>query len=283
MKKTSILLTLCMLVLFSCVKDESTSETIDQENIVKSSNIFNGYGISHNLAMDHIATMSNFNSASLEEIFHFADTYTDAYLDNSCQCNDWQTHEMEMTMIEGMQEDMNNASSILVNMDIIASEDVPLTDMLFTILDNAISYESNSYKSIEEFTAEIESLENFIMSNYIVLYDPIEKTGNYAANMLGACSIAKNSYSYWINAILDSSHPWNYRLTQLNTSNRNNTNSGMIQKDLLGDIWHGIKTVGADAIGFLVGGKCGPVLGPKGRDVSCAAKHAKKKSSGVRR
>mgnify|MGYP000320949154 CR=1 FL=1 len=70
---------------FSCIKDENTRETINQENIVKSSTIFDGYGISHNLAMHHIATMPNFNSASLEEIFHFADTYSDAYLDKTCQ------------------------------------------------------------------------------------------------------------------------------------------------------------------------------------------------------
>lgn len=282
MKKKSTILTLCMLLIFSCNFEEDISEKIPQETSLKSLNGFEGYGVSHNLAMDHIATMPNFNSASLEDIFYFTDTYTDSYMSNSsCQCNDWQTHEIQMTMIEGMQEDMNNASNILVSMNMITPQDVPLTDMLFTILDNAASYENSTYKSVEEFITEIEVFENFVMNNYTIVHDLTSKTGNYAANILGACSIAKNSYSYWINATLDSSHPWNYRLVQLSTYNRNDDKTGLIQKGILGDIFRGIERAGADVIGFVAGGDCGPIL--DGRDLKCAIKHAKKKSSGVRK
>ncbi|WP_298514389.1 hypothetical protein [uncultured Kordia sp.] len=281
MKKKSTLTVLLILVLFSCNHEENMPDKITQEANLKSIYDFDNYGISHNLAMDHIATMPNFNNATLEDIFYFADTYTDAYLNNSCQCNDWQTHEMQMTMLEQMNEDMTTTSNILLSMNVITPQDVPLTDMLFTIFENAISYENNSYKSIEQFTAEIEAFENFVMTNNAIVYDPNTKTGNYAANILGACSIAKSSYSYWVNATLDNSHPWNYRLTQLNAANRNGNKTGVIQKGLFGDIWRGIKRAGADAGGFLVGGDCGGIL--DGRDLDCAIKHAKKKSSGVRR
>ncbi|AXG67907.1 hypothetical protein KORDIASMS9_00089 [Kordia sp. SMS9] len=281
MKTQSTLTVLLLLLLFSCSPEENTSDKIIQGNNVKTLYDFDNYGISHNLAMDHIATMPNFNTASLEDIFYFADTYTDAYLDNSCQCNDWQTHETQMDMIEQLQENMNSASSILVNMNVITPQEVPLTDMLFTIFDNAVSLQNNSYKSIQEFTAEIEALENFVFNNYTIIYDPVAKTGNYAATILGACSIAKNSYSYWVTATLNSAHSWNYRLTQLNPATRNGNTISPIQKGIFGDIWRGIKRAGADVGGFIVGGDCGGIL--DGRDLGCAIKHAKKKSSGVRR
>jgi hypothetical protein len=278
MKKTSTLLTLLILIVFSCNTDENTSQRISQENTLKSLYDFDNYGISHNLAMDHIATMPNFNNASLQDIFYFADTYTDAYFNNpSCNCDDWQTQQTHMAMLEGMINDMNNASNVLVNMNFIDPEDQPLTDMLFAIFDNAASIENSTYKSVAEFTAEIEAFENFVIANYPVIYDPTARTGNYAANVLGACSIAKNSYSYWVNVALDNSHPWNYRLTQMNF-NRNGNITGTRQKGIFGDIFRGIGTAFVDVGGFLVGGKCGGIL--DGRDLSCAIKHAKKKSSG---
>ncbi|MBC8755792.1 hypothetical protein H2O64_14035 [Kordia sp. YSTF-M3] len=281
MKKKLTLLTLLMLIIFSCNTDENTSQRITPENNLKTYSDFTGYGLAHNLAMDHIATMPNFNNASLQDIFYFADTYSDSYFNNpSCNCDDWQTQQTHMTMIEGMLDDMNNASNTLVNMGFIDPEDIPLTDMLLTILDNAVSPENSTYKSVAEFTAEIEAFENFVINNYTVIHDLTTKTGNYAANILGACSIAKNSYSYWINATLDSSHPWNYRLIHMSYYNRGTNRIGPIQKGFFGDLWRGIKRGGADVFGFLVGGKCGGIV--DGRDLGCAIKHAGKKSSGVR-
>ncbi len=278
MKKILTLLTLLMLIIFSCNTDENTSQRISQETNLKSLYDFDNYGISHNLAMDHIATMPNFNNASLQDIFYFADTYSDSYFNNpSCNCDDWQTQQIHMTMLEGMLNDLNNASNVLVNMNIIKPEDQPLTDMLFTIFDNAVSIENSTYKSVTEFTTEIEAFENFVIANYSILYDPTTRTGNYAANILGACSIAKNSYSYWVNATLNAAHPWNYRLTQVNL-NRNGNITGMRQKGLFGDIVRGIGRAFVDVGGFLVGGKCGGIL--DGRDLGCAIKHAGKKSSG---
>ncbi|QHI36534.1 hypothetical protein IMCC3317_18970 [Kordia antarctica] len=282
MKKKSTILTLLMLIIFSCNLEENTSETTSQETNLKSISDFDGYGISHNLAMDHIATMPNFNTASLQDIFYFGDTYSDAYFDNStCNCTDWQTHETELTMLEGMYDDLNNASNVLVNMNYIKPEDAPLTDMLFTIFDNAISIENSTYKSVAEFTAEIEAFENFIIANYPVIYDQTAGTGNYAANMLGACSIAKNSYSYWINATLDSSHPWNYRLLHMNSNNNRQGNKiGMLQKNLFEDFGRAVGRIFVDAAGLIAGGNCGRIFDKNGRDITCAIRHAAKVSAG---
>jgi hypothetical protein len=69
-----------------------------------------------------------------------------------------------MTMIDRMLNDTNNASNMLVNMDFIDLKDTPLTDMLYTILDNAVSPENSTYKSVAEFTTEIEAFENFVIN-----------------------------------------------------------------------------------------------------------------------
>jgi len=47
-------------------------------------------------------------------------------------------------MIEQLKVNLNRTSNILLSMNAIKAEDVPLTDMLFSIFDNAISYENNS-------------------------------------------------------------------------------------------------------------------------------------------
>jgi hypothetical protein len=283
MKTTSTLAIFLLVLLFSCNVEENDTGKITSENNLKSLFDFDNYGTSHNLAMDYIATMPNFNNATLQDIYNFADTYTDAYFTNqSCNCDDWQTQEMHMNMIETILEDTNNGSNILLNMNVINPQNVPLTDILLNILDNAASYENNTYKSVSDFTSEIEQFENFVINNYVIDYDAANKTGNYAATILAACSIAKNSYSYWINATLDTSHPWNYRLKYMSTYNGGKSKTTNLQKNIFGDIWRGIKRAGADVIGFLVGGKCGPVMSPEGRDLRCAIKHSGKKSSGVR-
>jgi len=61
---------------FSYSHEENTTDKITGEATLKSIYDFDNYGVSHNLAMDHIATMPNFNVATLEDIFHFADSYT---------------------------------------------------------------------------------------------------------------------------------------------------------------------------------------------------------------
>ena len=47
----------------------------------------------------------------------------------------WQTHEQEMDMLELMTEDISTSGNTLANFNIIDQQDVPLTNMLFSILE----------------------------------------------------------------------------------------------------------------------------------------------------
>ncbi len=58
------------------------------------------------------------------------------------------------------------------------------------------------------FSSRISTIENYIFANCLVMYDAATKTGNDAAGLLGACSIARNSYDFWYNSIFVTTHSW---------------------------------------------------------------------------
>lgn len=190
-----------------------------------------------------------------------------------------------MNMIESMIQNPATASATLVAHGMIDPDEQALTDQLFAILDGAASFQNMTYKTIAQFTAEIEALENDIISNHTVVYDPVSKTGNHAAVELGACSIAKNSYSYWMDVAINTLHAWHDLVVNQNfygTIGSEGSTPMPSRRSIFGDIWRGIKRAAVDTAGFLVGGNCGGILDKDGRDVSCAWKHARRKSAGVR-
>lgn len=49
---------------------------------------FDFYGTSHNQAMDYVATLPNFATATLPEISNFGNTYSDPHFDDqNCRCD----------------------------------------------------------------------------------------------------------------------------------------------------------------------------------------------------
>ncbi|MEM7186143.1 MAG: hypothetical protein AAF466_05750 [Bacteroidota bacterium] len=299
MKHSIIIYMMLLLVPLGCARQENTNEnegsSIDLDISLSATEAsrqatsaldFSSFGNSHDAAMDYVAAMPGFATASLQQIYNYVNSYSDSVTaPGNCGCDTWQDQANHMNEIEFMVEHPAHASTALVSMGMIDPEDMALTDQFFAILDNAASYPNMTYQSVEEFTTEVELFESYILANHPVVYDPVVKTGNHAAVLLGACAIVKNSYAYWIDAATNTSHPWHDRVVNQTFFGANSATvagSTNLERGIFGDIWRGIKRAFVDAAGFVVGGNCGGILDKNGRDVGCAVRHAGRKSSGVR-
>lgn len=73
--------------------------------------------------------------------------------------------------------------------------------------------------SLATYQTNILKLEGDIDDDYSVVYDDSTYIGNAAANLLGACAIARNSANYWYAAENDSYNPWHSRIMALPAAN----------------------------------------------------------------
>ncbi len=246
---------LSIIVLFSCSKNDEISSNQDQtyeKPTMQNPTPIYQYGVSHNLRMDFIANNPNFLNLTLEEIFNYGKNYSDEYFTCSSE-TDYVSHVERRELCFYLIENPSNTGNALYNLELIPVTIIGLVDSLSVILDNAMDYETGVYKTSNEFTQEVENFESHIINHYDVVYDDIQKTGNEYAFLLCAASIAKNSYSYWMDAATNSNHLWSKRLDQV-------TYFGGIDEakapEWLKKIWRGIKVAAVDTWGLITARGC---------------------------
>ncbi len=275
----SLFFTICLFL--ACEKEIKIK---DQSSLSVRADGFEQLGMSHNMRLTAVAGMPNFQSASLREMFNYGrSSIPQQFITSSdTSLSAWSQHLLAMQKSYYLVENGQSASTYLIANNYITSNIGPLVDSLAYILDNAANFESQTYKSAVQFTSEIEQLENFIYKNYTCNYDQNTQIGNDVALVLGACSIAKYSYSYWMDAINNASHPWFNRMSKITyTAGKEFTDTNLESRICFKCIWHGIKVAAVDVWSFMTAPNCGTATSSGGYDLGCAADYAGEKSSQV--
>jgi len=286
MKKLIYLFIVSTIFVTSCVNDFTSSNFEDSAKHLKSTELrsensfdFSFYGNSHNAMMDYVTTMQNFNSATLEAIYTFGTTYSDEYFNSWIP--DWNLHNNSIPLIHYLIENPEHASDTLISLGILSPEEKVLSDKISFILRDAGNYNNQSNKELNEIIQELTDLEDYIRTNYEIVYDSDSKIGNIGAKYLAACSIAKSSFAYWFNVAENSSHPWSYRFNNLITYNGGEIDSEQIQYRICWKcVWRAIKVAANDVWGFIAAPNCGSA-NQGGYNLGCAWKNAGSKSDSV--
>jgi hypothetical protein len=251
MKMINRFLVMLVVLIFvsSCEKDlVNSSDNVKNDKLIANPPcIFEQYGLSHNLKMDYIASNPTFNSLTLQEVYAYSYGYSDDFF-TSMVSQDYTQYEQRRLLCFNLIEKPQTAGNMLFNEGLIDPSIIHLVDSLSSILDNAASCENGTFKTVQEFTNEIDSFEFFIQSHYNVVYDVDTKTENSYAYLLGACSIARNSYQYWMDAASNQNHPWYIRFEQITY----NGGCGSAKwPDWVKKALHGVKMAAVDTWGFL--------------------------------
>lgn len=272
--------------LTSCVKDSTSLNFEDSAKKLESTDLrsentfdFSFYGNSHNAKLDYVATMPNFNSETLEAIYTFGTGYGDVYFNSYTA--DWDLNYSGIPLIHYLIENPESASDSLISLGILSTEEKELADKISFILRDAGNYSNQSNKELSEIIQELTNLEDYIRTNYNVVYNTNSKIGNIGAKYLAACSIAKSSFTYWFDVAENSSHPWSYRFNNLITYNGGEIDNGQIQTRICWKcIWRAIKVAATDVWGFVAAEDCGDAT-KGGYDLGCAWENAGDKSDSV--
>lgn len=190
---------------------------------------FDQFGISHN---NFLVWMDSNNAAELNDsaCHALALSYTDEYFGDY-------TYNPSLNDFLISVDSVNNWSERIVvgNFDskFLADQNV-VSDSMIIFLNNLsdIFYTAgmNDYTP-DEFSESVSSLEDWVVSNYVVSIDEEHNCSDGGA-MLAISSIAKHSYDYWYN----------------------NYDSTGASKNILSKAWRAVKIASCEAYGFVVDG-----------------------------
>lgn len=221
----------------SCKKESSIQDnaTHKSPNLQSSYRIVNGFdfsqfGISHN---DFLAWMDLNNAFSLDDSNRhaLALTYIDGYFGNYTYNQPLNEFLVSVDSVNSWSDrtiDGNFSSQFLSDQSIISDSMVLFLNKLSDIFFIA---GTNDYIP-SELNLSIDSLEDWVVSNYTITIDESSYNCSDGGAMLAICAIAKNSYEYWYNKFDDGSEG----------------------RGILGRIWRAIKIAACDSYGFVVDG-----------------------------
>lgn len=241
-----------------CEKDNSitNSNPLKKEIIStdKSGDPFEIYGELHNGLLDYVAELPNFNNVTREEIYLYSQTYENPH-PSYCMDQSWSDFSNSLEYTINLGDSGINISETLLNDGLITTSDTALVNKLVYIFENAADFENQTIQSTIEFSNAINNLEDYIYTNYEVVYDESTKEGNFPAQMLAMCSIAKSSYSYWTEAATNPAHPWYTRFEQSTYDGffvgfSDIKTNRMINKSIFTKAWHALKTAYVDTRAF---------------------------------
>jgi hypothetical protein len=261
-----------LLALFSigCTEESSPTPTPNPKP-EPTSNPLNFLGEEHNSLLDFVAKDPGFPTATEKDIHQIASQF------------EFKVFGKVETDYPSVKKTMDQARKIAYQEAALTSSispDLPFSEKeieylkkLEQLFKEAADESTQQYKSVEEFTKEIETLEMAILKNLSVEYDKKKFEGNSVSILLGACAIAKYSYAFWIRAATDPAHPWHNKLD-------NSGSRGIFKK-----IWRAIKKAGVDTWSFITA-PCWrfPDLNsgdPGGFDIKCGGGYASEASAAV--
>lgn len=254
----------------ACSNDDSNTKTDTQiENRVKSvSSVFDYdvYGRTHNEYLDYLSQHPNYDNLSFEEKVSYGSSFSNNHIDFSTINIDVNTLDSSIqNVIMGLTSE-EGVVSYMYKKGMLHSDELELANKLINLFDDAVDPEKETYKSIPEFNAEIESFQNFVRSNYEIKHTNNEVS--LGAKYLAASSIAKHSYQFWVDAAGNINSPYyKYLGDDYLLGNKNErTTYGRKRPGLFKRIWDGIKIGAADVGGFL-GNACDPYQSSNGNCV----------------
>ncbi len=213
--KVGLLLSLLMIVGIS-MYFVSCSKTAEFEGVktdeAEQKEYFKTVGDLHNKGLDYIAENCEISKTSGKECFIIADGFMnyDKSLNKSSMT--WKEANDFAVLIKNVFENPENALSVF-----FPEKDGEDLDPAFDYLNDIASafekiekdFDKDSIViSTDEFNKVFESIENDIYKNHEVIVDTETGEANVAAGMLATCAIAKNSYSYWSEAVSNPDNEW---------------------------------------------------------------------------
>ena len=268
----------------SCNKDITIQREVDNPTLtLRITNPFDYFGVSHNNKMDYVAGMTGFDTASLQSRFTYGNGYSDVYF--SSYTGVWSHHTSTIGICIDFANNTQTPASVLFASGQI---DASMTSIVFkmdSIFDHAIDVTNETYKSVAQFTSEVEYIEGLIANMTPYSYNSTTKVGNKTAFLLGGCAIAKHSYAYWIGAANDVNSPWHTKLDEITSLGYSFSGDNQLDaRDCppwLKRIGRAIKVAAVDVWGFIAAEDCGKSTYPSGYDLGCAWENAGDKSGGV--
>ncbi|HXS37726.1 MAG TPA: hypothetical protein VN721_13565 [Flavipsychrobacter sp.] len=244
---------LAFLCLISCNKEKTsynkttTTPNMKKQVIVNGFN-FDQFGISHNNYLDYVQQDPNFQTATSQQLFNYGATYNDTYFGSWASSGETYSYlQGAVTYSTGLVTDIINGQNVspqLITDSLADSISAPYWDTLASIFHDALDTPDHGFYTPEEFIQKIQNLENQITSNLTVSIDPATMTGNDGAELLGACSIAKYSYSYWYNIATNPNPP--------------TTGWSSPQCSFIRNVWHAITVAATDTWAFVGDGNAYP-------------------------
>lgn len=234
----------------SCSKNQDeqspaiTNSSIHRQKSQNSSVSFETFGTEHNLFLDFVAQMPEFNSKSGKQIFDWGSQYNFQILTNASMSTNWSEFETVYNYNESiLSKSPNSAVMQLINDDRFSR------DFYFVALD--IFETLTKSTSPEDFQIRLDKIESNILDKYKVIYDNNTHLGNEAALFLGAIEIARASGQYWSDVEADPNHKWHSKLMNL-SYNPSETNPAINAARL--PRW--IRAAGKDIGTFFSSGNC---------------------------
>jgi hypothetical protein len=271
MKNIVFALTLMLILTAVGCTEESTPAPDPDPTPDPVSNPLNFVGEEHNSLLDFIAKDPGFQTASEKDIHQIASQFEFKVFGQVETAYPLVKKTMDQARQIAYQE-AKLLSSLPPEPEWSAKEKSYLKKLENIFLE-AADEGTQQYKSVEEFTKEIETLEADILAKLSLEYDEKKFEGNTTSILLGACAVAKHSYAFWIEAATDPAHPWHNKLD--NTGSR-----GIFQK-----IWGAIKKAAVDTWSFITA-PCWrlPDINtgdPGGFDIKCGGGYASEASAAV--
>lgn len=221
--KTNFFYTLFIttIIITSCQKEEFTEKSINNRSSYNSSSRladgtdFDTFGLLHNQILDEVAIRGNIVNLSRKDRFNLAvGIIIEAGIEED-SLPTWPTMNKTLGFVSSLKP--KNAANKLIDVTSLTElERGIITDLyeFFEVVKN-----SDTLISIAYFSNQINIIESNIYNTLTVEYDVATNEVNNAGHLLVVCSIARYSYSYWINVALDENHPWHVRLDNGNSAN----------------------------------------------------------------
>jgi hypothetical protein len=205
---------------------------------------FESFGIEHNLFLDYISEMPDFNTKTGKDIFDWGSLYNFQVLTNSAMQNNWSEFQAAYAYNESILAKSPNSAVMQLVTDQRISR-----DFYFTALE--IFETLTKSNDLADFHSRLDKIEANIHNKYKVVYNENTFEGNEAALFLGAVAIARASGQYWNDVESDPTHKWHTKL--MNLSHNPSDNSPAINSLRL-PRW--IRAAGKDIGAFFTSGHC---------------------------
>ncbi|MFI5148291.1 MAG: hypothetical protein ACHQRM_01050 [Bacteroidia bacterium] len=240
-----IIFTMLASLSFSCTKEklnDSMHETplggvLNADKTPRLVNPFEELGIFHNAALDYEAKQNDFPRLTEERIYDLLYPF----INRKYPCVKWSNDQLKAfhDQNEQLVNAGSNATTILAQEGKIDKMTKELLDELYAI----VFYGSEPELTLTplQMNERVGTFEQNVMRKYGVPAATLTP-GTSVGIVLGAASIARNSYKYWYEALHDIGNPWYDVLRGDSTKNKINWRN----------VWMTIK---ADFLGFC--GHCG--------------------------